>query len=108
MIKAVEEGQKTAVEIKGNKLTLLSEFTSITKGLIKGTNITKDDIQYAVKLGFMDDEELEEEANKMLNDRIKDDLRAKFDKLLEILDQEDMKHEEDPDTLLDKLRKRFK
>ena len=75
------------VQITGNKPAILSLVSSLINSLAYETegNFTKEDIEYAVKLGFMSEEELKEEEEESEGEEL--DIDNIVDKLKEMLDK---------------------
>ena len=71
---------KVKMEIKGNTFSIMNLLARLSEELVKGTNLTKEDILFAVNLGLEDKEEI-----KKTNDKITDELDKLTDQLAEIL-----------------------
>lgn len=75
LIESEEDGTK--IEIKGTKTNLMSALGILVSNMLEKTNLSKEDIIYAVKIGLMSDEELEKEKN-----RNTEELKTKVEKLI--------------------------
>mgnify|MGYP000646491266 FL=1 len=62
LIESEEDGAK--IEIKGTKPNLMSALANLVSNMLEKTNLSKEEISYAVKVGLMSDEELEKEKNR--------------------------------------------
>ena len=75
LIESKEDGAK--IEIKGTKPNLMSALANLSRSMLKGINLSKEEIRRAVELGLMSDEELKEEANRKT-----EELKTKVEKLI--------------------------
>ena len=75
LIESEEDGTK--IEIKGTKPNLMLALGSLVSNMLEKTNLSKEEISYAVKVGLMSDEELEKEKN-----RNTEELKTKVEKLI--------------------------
>jgi len=75
LIESEEDGAK--IEIKGTKPKLMSALANLVSNMLEKTNLSKEEISYAVKVGLMSDEELEKEKN-----RNTEELKTKVEKLI--------------------------
>jgi hypothetical protein len=75
LIESEEDGAK--IEIKGTKPNLMSALANLVSNMLEKTNLSKEEISYAVKVGLMSDEELEKEKN-----RNTEELKTKVEKLI--------------------------
>ena len=64
MIKVYAHGIETVCEMKGNSLRVMSEFVIILRRLRKLIN-NDDAIRYCIKLGFMSEDEIIKELEKL-------------------------------------------
>lgn len=65
------------IEIKGTKPNLMKALAYLVSNMLEKTNLSKEEISYAVKVGLMSDEELEKEKN-----RNTEELKTKVEKLI--------------------------
>lgn len=75
LIESKEDGAK--IEIKGTKPNLMSALANLVSNMLEKTNLSKEEISYAVKVGLMSDEELEKEKS-----RNTEELKTKVEKLI--------------------------
>ena len=75
LIESEEDGAK--IEIKGTKPNLMSALANLVSNMLEKTNLSKEEISYAVKVGLMSDEELEKEKS-----RNTEELKTKVEKLI--------------------------
>lgn len=75
LIESEEDGTK--IEVSGTKPNLMKALAYLSRSMLKGTNLSKEEIRRAVELGLMSEEELEEETN-----RSKEELKTKVEKLI--------------------------
>lgn len=75
LIESEEDGAK--IEIKGTKPNLMSALANLVSNMLEKTNLSKEEISYAVKVGLMSNEELEKEKN-----RNTEELKTKVEKLI--------------------------
>jgi len=71
------EEDEVKIELKGTKPNLMKALAYLSRSMLKGTNLSKEEIRRAVELGLMSDDELEEETN-----RSKEELKTKVEKLI--------------------------
>ena len=55
----------------------MSALSNLVSNMLEKTNLSKEEISYAVKVGLMSDEELEEETNRSI-----EELKTKVEKLI--------------------------
>ena len=78
--------EKGLVEITGFKSEIMSDLATIVRVLSEASNLTKENIKEATKLGLMDDKELKKytgEKIKRLTEKLNKDSSINFDKLTE-------------------------
>lgn len=75
LIESEEDGTK--IEVSGTKPNLMKALAYLSRSMLKGTNLSKEEIRRAVELGLMSEEELEEEANRKT-----EELKTKVEKLI--------------------------
>ena len=75
LIESEEDGTK--IEVSGTKPNLMKALAYLSISMLKGTNLSKEEIRRAVELGLMSDEELKEEANRKT-----EELKTKVEKLI--------------------------
>jgi hypothetical protein len=75
LIESEEDGTK--IEVSGTKPNLMKALAYLSRSMLKGTNLSKEEIRRAVELGLMSDEELKEEANRKT-----EELKTKVEKLI--------------------------
>lgn len=75
LIESEEDGTK--IEVSGTKPNLMKALAYLSISMLKGTNLSKEEIRRAVELGLMSDEELEEEKS-----RNTEELKTKVEKLI--------------------------
>ena len=75
LIESKEDGAK--IEIKGTKPNLMLALANLVSNMLEKTNLSKEEISYAVKVGLMSDEELEKEKS-----RNTEELKTKVEKLI--------------------------
>lgn len=75
LIESEEDGAK--IEVRGTKQSLMKALAYLSRSMLKGTNLSKEEIRHAVELGLMSEEELEEEVN-----RSTEELKTKVEKLI--------------------------
>ena len=75
LIESKEDGAK--IEIKGTKPNLMSALANLVSNMLEKTNLSKEEISYAVKVGLMSDEELEKEKSRKT-----EELKTKVEKLI--------------------------
>ena len=75
LIESEEDGTK--IEVSGTKPNLMKALAYLSRSMLKGTNLSKEEIRHAVELGLMSDEELKEEANRKT-----EELKTKVEKLI--------------------------
>lgn len=75
LIESEEDGAK--IEVSGTKQSLMSALSNLVSNMLEKTNLSKEEISYAVKVGLMSDEELEEETNRNI-----EELKTKVEKLI--------------------------
>jgi hypothetical protein len=71
------EEDEVKIELKGTKPNLMKALAYLSRSMLKGTNLSKEEIRRAVELGLMSDEELEEEKS-----RNTEELKTKVEKLI--------------------------
>ena len=71
------EEDEVKIEIKGTKPNLMKALEYLSRSMLKGTNLSKEEIRRAVELGLMSEEELEEEKS-----RNTEELKTKVEKLI--------------------------
>ena len=71
------EEDEVKIEIKGTKPNLMKALAYLSRSMLKGTNLSKEEIRRAVELGLMSEEELEEEKS-----RNTEELKTKVEKLI--------------------------
>ncbi len=71
------EEDEVKIELKGTKPNLMKALAYLSRSMLKGTNLSKEEIRRAVELGLMSDEELKEEANRKT-----EELKTKVEKLI--------------------------
>lgn len=75
LIESEEDGTK--IEVSGTKPNLMKALAYLSRSMLKGTNLSKEEIRRAVELGLMSDKELKEEANRKT-----EELKTKVEKLI--------------------------
>ena len=75
LIESEEDGTK--IEVSGTKPNLMKALAYLSRSMLKGTNLSKEEIRRAVELRLMSEEELEEEANRKT-----EELKTKVEKLI--------------------------
>lgn len=75
LIESKEDGAK--IEIKGTKPNLMLALANLVSNMLEKTNLSKEEISYAVKVGLMSDEELEKEKSQNT-----EELKTKVEKLI--------------------------
>ncbi len=75
LIESKEDGAR--IEIKGTKPNLMSALADLVSNMLEKTNLSKEEISYAVKLGLMSDEELKKEKSRKT-----EELKTKVEKLI--------------------------
>lgn len=75
LIESKEDGAK--IEIKGTKPNLMSALANLVSNMLEKTNLSKEEISCAVKVGLMSDEELEKEKSRKT-----EELKTKVEKLI--------------------------
>lgn len=75
LIESEEDGTK--IEVSGTKPNLMKALAYLSRSMLKGINLSKEEIRRAVELGLMSDEELKEEANRKT-----EELKTKVEKLI--------------------------
>ena len=71
------EEDEVKIELKGTKPNLMKALEYLSRSMLKGTNLSKEEIRRAVELGLMSEEELEEEKS-----RNTEELKTKVEKLI--------------------------
>ncbi len=71
------EEDEVKIELKGTKPNLMKALAYLSRSMLKGTNLSKEEIRRAVELGLMSEEELEEEES-----RNTEELKTKVEKLI--------------------------
>lgn len=71
------EEDEVKIELKGTKPNLMKALAYLSRSMLKGTNLSKEEIRRAVELGLMSEEELEEEKS-----RNTEELKTKVEKLI--------------------------
>lgn len=98
MIRVEGDYEGVSVEIKGTEPILLAELSTIIKSLKE--NISRENIEIAIKLGFAEEKE---DMHEIAKEGLKNKLEELFKELE--LDTDDKK---EMDNVLEKIRKRFK
>lgn len=71
------EKDEVKIELKGTKPNLMKALAYLSRSMLKGTNLSKEEIRRAVELGLMSEEELEEEKSRKI-----EELKTKVEKLI--------------------------
>ena len=80
-IKSLNEDENISIKVEGTKIALMNALAQLVTEIEKNTNLTKEDIKYAMNLGLKTDEELSEET-EVLFDKV-------MSKMKEIFTEED-------------------
>ena len=59
------EVKNGAVHLKGSNVGILAEYSKLTNSLLKLDSIDKDDIEHAVKVGLMTEDERKKEVERL-------------------------------------------
>ena len=72
------EEDEVKIELKGTKPNLMKALAYLSRSMLKGTNLSKEEIRRAVELGLMSEEELEEEESRNTEELKTKEIRHKF------------------------------
>ena len=76
------KGEDIRVEVHGTKMGLMNGLAHLSKILLKQSNLSKDEIKYAIELGMSSEEELKDE-NKKLQKKLEEKLNKMFKEIFE-------------------------
>lgn len=93
------EVKDDVVKVSGNIVGIMADYSRLTNALINMDGINKDDIEHAVKVGLMTDEERHEEVVRLM-DEIKKKLKETCKKTE--VKADDKKTEDKPDDEIKK------
>lgn len=80
LIESKEENNK--VEISGTKIALMNGLANLSKTLLEKSNLSKEEIKYAIELGMSSREDLENEE-KQLKEELEEKLNKMFKEIFE-------------------------
>ena len=76
------KGENNKIEVRGTKIGLMNGLANLAKTLLEKSNLSKDEIKYAVELGMSSKEEIKDEE-KQLQEELEEKLNEMFKEIFE-------------------------